>query len=59
MMKSVLIVDDSSYIRDVIKVSMNKFNLEIVGEASNGKEGVELYKKLMPDLAQQPSKPLL
>jgi len=49
-MKKFLIVDDSSYMRDVIKISINKFNVEIVGEASNGKKGVELYKKLMPDI---------
>ncbi len=47
---SVLVVDDSSLIRKILinLLSSNGFN--IVGEAANGKDGVELYKELKPDL---------
>ncbi|MFX1236608.1 MAG: response regulator [Promethearchaeota archaeon] len=49
--KRVLIVDDAQFTRNILKNIMNKTGfVEIVGEGSNGKEGVELYKKLKPDM---------
>jgi two-component system chemotaxis response regulator CheY len=49
-MKTMLVVDDSGYFRKVIKVFVSNLDIKIVGEATNGKEAVELYKKLMPDI---------
>ena len=46
----VLIVDDSEIIREAIQFWIGKFNLEIVGQAENGKEAVELVKTLKPDI---------
>ena len=47
---SVLVVDDSSLIRKILinLLSSNGFN--IVGEAANGKDGVELYKEMKPNI---------
>ena len=48
----VLIVDDACRIREDIKKSLEWKDLgfEIVGEASNGKDGIENNQKLNPDL---------
>lgn len=49
--KTVLIVDDAKFVRNMIKKIVAKMDFaEVVGEASNGFEGVSLYKKLKPDL---------
>ncbi len=49
--KKVLIVDDSRLARMMLKNILNKsLFAEVVGEASNGVEAIELYKKLKPDL---------
>jgi len=48
--KKVLIVDDAAFMRMMIKNILTKNGFEVVGEASNGVEAVELYKKLKPDL---------
>ena len=50
MGKKVLIVDDAAFMRMMIKNILTKNGFEVVGEASNGVEAVELYKKLKPDL---------
>jgi len=49
-MITVLIVDDSALSRKFLKKIVLKNGCEIVGEANNGKLGVEMYKKLSPDL---------
>ena len=49
-MKKVLIVDDSSMMRRLIKNIVIKNGYEVVGEASNGKVGVKKYKELQPDI---------
>ena len=48
-MKTVLIVDDSSLMRRLIKNIVVKNGYEVLGEAINGKMGVEKYKELHPD----------
>ncbi len=49
--KKVLIVDDAQFVRNRLKKIVAKMDFaEVVGEASNGIEGVSLYKKLRPDL---------
>ncbi len=49
-MKTVLIVDDTKFMRNILKNILKKKELEIIGEASNGREAVEKYKELKPDL---------
>ncbi len=49
-MRRVLIVDDAAFMRMSIRLMLEKGGYQIVGEAENGFEGVELYKELMPDL---------
>ncbi|GFI21295.1 chemotaxis protein CheY [Lachnospiraceae bacterium] len=47
---TVLVVDDSSLIRKVLIHLLNENGYQVVGEAANGLEGVELYKELEPDI---------
>jgi two-component system chemotaxis response regulator CheY len=49
-MKKVLIADDSMFMRQMLKEILPEDKFEIAGEASTGKEAVEQYKKLMPDV---------
>jgi two-component system, chemotaxis family, chemotaxis protein CheY len=46
----VLFVDDSSFMRTLLKGIILKEPFELAGEASNGRDAVELYRKLRPDL---------
>jgi two-component system chemotaxis response regulator CheY len=48
--KKVLIVDDSLVMRSMIKEILTKNGYVVVGQARNGKEAVDLYGSLMPDL---------
>ena len=50
MGKRVLIVDDSSIMRKMIKETLKSGDHNIVGEAKNGQDAVDLYKDLKPDL---------
>jgi len=49
-MVKILTVDDSSFIRTMIKKRLGKEGYKEVIEASTGKQAVELYKKEKPDL---------
>ncbi len=49
-MKKVLIVDDTKFMRNILKGILKKKDLEIVGEAVNGRDAVEKFKELRPDL---------
>jgi len=49
-MTRVLIVDDASFMRMMIKDILQKNGFEVVGEAANGIEAVNLYKKEKPDV---------
>ena len=46
----VLIVDDAMFMRMMLKDILSKNGYEVVGEAANGKEAIEKYKRLRPDL---------
>jgi two-component system chemotaxis response regulator CheY len=49
--KRVLICDDAQFTRNILKNIMSKTGfVEVVGEAPNGNKGIELYKKLKPDM---------
>lgn len=48
-MKKLLVVDDSSFMRMIIKNALKGMNVEII-EAKDGEQGVELFKKEKPDL---------
>ncbi len=49
---SVLIIDDHAIVRDGIKQILgNQLDMEVVGEAANGKEALEKTKALRPDVA--------
>jgi two-component system chemotaxis response regulator CheY len=46
----VLIADDEVSCRALIKAVLNSMNCDVVGEAKNGEESLELYRKLKPHL---------
>ena len=49
-MKTVLIVDDAMFMRSSLKYMLKESEYEVAGEASNGKEAIEAYLKLSPDI---------
>ncbi len=49
-MKKVLIVDDAAFMRVSIKNMLVKNGYEVIGEAENGKVGVQKYQELGPDI---------
>lgn len=50
MSKRVLIVDDSMYMRTLIKDALVKAGLEVIGEAANGEAAIDLAMEHQPDL---------
>ncbi|MBN1408385.1 MAG: response regulator [Calditrichaceae bacterium] len=48
--KKLMIVDDSSIIRRIIKRHVDDYHLEIVGEASNGETALEIFRRKRPDI---------
>lgn len=50
MSKKVLIVDDSLYMRTLIKDALEEGGFEIIGQASNGEEAIDLAFELEPDI---------
>ena len=46
----VLIIEDSKITRDVLIALFKSVEHEVVGEAESGRVGIELYKKLKPDV---------
>ena len=49
-MKTVLVVDDSDFMRTLIKRNISGLDVTVVGEASDGKIAVEKYLELKPDI---------
>ena len=50
MSNGILIVDDASFMRMMIKDILTKNGFNVAGEAENGVKAVEKYKELNPDL---------
>jgi two-component system chemotaxis response regulator CheY len=50
MFKTVLIADDSRFIRNLIKNILYKQGFQVIFEASDGSIAVALYKKELPDI---------
>lgn len=50
MGKKVLIVDDSLYMRTLIKDALEAGGYEVVGQAANGEEAIDLAFELQPDI---------
>ncbi|SCW34469.1 two-component system, chemotaxis family, response regulator CheY [Paenibacillus tianmuensis] len=49
-MKKILIVDDSLFMRMILRNVIQELGYETVAEASNGLEALTLYSELKPDL---------
>lgn len=49
-MANILITDDAMFMRTMLKSILTGAGHNIIAEASNGKEAVELYAKYKPDL---------
>lgn len=50
MSKTVLIVDDSLYMRTVIKDALTNAKFTVVGQAANGESAIDLAIELQPDV---------
>jgi len=50
MIKNILLVDDSPIIHSLLRKTLEKHGYRICGDARNGREAVEMYKELRPDL---------
>lgn len=50
MEKRVLIVDDSLYMRTIIKDALSEVGFEIVGQAADGESAIDQALELEPDL---------
>lgn len=50
MAKRVLIVDDSAFMRNMLRDVFSGTAFEVVGEAANGLEAIDRFNELKPDL---------
>ena len=46
----VVLADDEAHVRLYVKTVVKSMGCEVVGEASNGQEALELFERLSPDL---------
>lgn len=46
----ILVVDDDGLIREMIVMTLQDLNHEVVAEAANGQEAVDLFRQHQPDL---------
>ena len=49
-MAKIVVVDDAKFMRMTLGNILTKANHEVIGEAENGEEAIELYRTLKPDL---------
>jgi two-component system chemotaxis response regulator CheY len=47
---TVVVADDEAHLRVLMRSILRSMSIEIVGEAKNGKEAVDLYQREHPDL---------
>jgi len=45
-----IVVDDAPFIRELLKNAFQSFGAICVGEAEDGQEAIEIYRKSLPDL---------
>ncbi len=50
MSKKVLIVDDSLYMRTIIKDALTTAGFDVVGQAANGETAIDMALELQPDI---------
>lgn len=50
MSKRIIVVDDTAYMRALIRKTLEAVGFEVVGEAENGAAGLALYRQQQPDL---------
>ncbi|MGM9968012.1 response regulator [uncultured Rummeliibacillus sp.] len=50
MLPTVLVVDDTLFMRDSMKTMLQETGFDVIGEAENGKQAIEQYFKLQPDV---------
>lgn len=50
MAKTVLIIDDVGFDRTIISALLRQSGYDVIGEASNGKDGVNKAMELQPDI---------
>lgn len=50
MLPTVLVVDDTLFMRDAMKAMLQETGFDVIGEAENGKQAIEQYFKLQPDV---------
>lgn len=50
MMSTVLVVDDTMFMRHTITAMLEEAGFEVIGEAENGKQAIKQYQKLHPDI---------
>jgi two-component system chemotaxis response regulator CheY len=50
MAKTILVVDDVAYVRKTLTQILTAAHYQVVGEAKDGQEAVDLFVKLRPDL---------
>ncbi len=50
MAKRILITDDALFMRVTLKKILTENGYEVVGEAANGQEAVDLFQSLKPDV---------
>jgi two-component system chemotaxis response regulator CheY len=48
--KRVLVVDDSRFMRTIIKNTISNKGYDVIGEANNGEQAVKMFIDLKPDL---------
>ena len=46
----VVLADDESHIRMMMKIVLSRVGFEVVGEAANGRDALELCRRLDPDM---------
>jgi len=49
-MKTMLVVDDSEFMRSLIKRHVSELDVSIIGEAEDGKVAIEKFIELSPDI---------